>query len=92
MPLLKRDSTEAPHPLLFWRLGEQYAVRHHDLKLVHTDGRTELFDLATDPYETADLAQARPEDRSLLQQRYDAWNRQLRKPLFQPKPDKKPNQ
>jgi arylsulfatase A-like enzyme len=84
-----------PHESLFWRFGEQMAVRHGDLKLVRYDtnaeaqsGRTEpvspvrLYDLAADIGETKDLAAEQPEKVKELQAIWDAWNAENRDPLW----------
>lgn len=54
---------QKPHDTLFWRAGDYRTVRHHDWKLavVPQIGRTWLFDLASDPGETTDLADQHPE-------------------------------
>jgi uncharacterized sulfatase len=54
---------EQPHDTLFWRAGEYRSIRHHDWKLVYDPqmGNTFLFDLATDPGESTDVAEQNPE-------------------------------
>ncbi len=56
----------APDRILYWRLTTKIAVRKGDWKLLHkgTDpdkGTDELYNIAEDPYETTDLAAARPD-------------------------------
>lgn len=52
----------APHEILFWRRGVAAAARKGDWKLIRSRGNpTLLFDLASDPSETADLSMERPE-------------------------------
>lgn len=57
------DHPETTARTLYWRTNSGAAVRDGDWKLiVSKDGkRAELFDLAADPHETENLAEARPE-------------------------------
>lgn len=56
-------TTEKPHDTLFWRAGDYRTVRHHDWKLAVDPlmGNTFLFDLATDPGESTNVAAQNPE-------------------------------
>lgn len=50
--------------IIYWRSGNQIAVRKGNWKLVHlgkvaTEGKDEVYNIAEDPYEQHDLAQAR---------------------------------
>ena len=51
------------------------AIRSGDYRLVHfyEDGRSELYDLRTDPGESTDLAPAEPQRTLALKARLDAW-------------------
>ncbi|MEY4181040.1 MAG: Arylsulfatase [Planctomycetota bacterium] len=76
-PFLTGANKSRPHETLFWRFGEQWAIRHGDLKLVMSrggSGKPELYDLAADFAETKDLAAARPEDAKKLQAMWDKWS------------------
>ena len=57
-PLITGAVTKPEARSLYWKTREAYAVRMGDWKLlVNQDGKeTQLFDLATDPYETRNLA------------------------------------
>ena len=37
LPYLHRQEASAPHETLYWRFGEQMAIRHGDWKLVRYD-------------------------------------------------------
>ncbi|MGI9324311.1 MAG: sulfatase-like hydrolase/transferase, partial [Pseudomonadales bacterium] len=52
-----------PHATLFWRAGEYRTVRHHDWKLAIDPLANQkfLFNLASDPGETTNLADQNPE-------------------------------
>jgi arylsulfatase A-like enzyme len=53
MPYLTKQNAAAPHQTLYWRLGEQMAVRHGDWKLVRydttVDGDTTAANARTHP-------------------------------------------
>ncbi len=96
LPYLKGERSGAPHDALYWRMGQQMAVRIGDYKLVRYDrnadtrsGRAEpvtaarLYNLAKDVGETNDLAATEADKAKELQARWDAWNATLAKPLWQ---------
>ncbi|MEN9362075.1 MAG: Arylsulfatase precursor [Verrucomicrobiota bacterium] len=80
LPFLKGENPARPHRNLFWRFSNVQAVRDLDLMLIKTfeeDGKVHavtLFDLASDPGQTRDLATARPEDRARLEKLLEEWN------------------
>lgn len=79
MPFLTGANTSRPHQTLYWRFSPQWAVRHGDMKLVHSLGGTdkpELYDLSKDPGESKDLAMEMPDQVKELQALYDAWDAQ----------------
>ena len=72
LPYLDGKNAGAPHDALYWRFGEQMAIRKGDWKLVRADLATDkqfgdiakkpmLFNLADDIGEKNDLADAQPE-------------------------------
>ena len=96
LPFLTGEKTGAPHDALYWRFGQQMAIRLGDYKLVrydtNADTRTgkggqpvssaKLYNLANDIGETKDLAAAQPEKVRELQARWEAWNATLVRPLW----------
>jgi arylsulfatase A-like enzyme len=83
LPHFVGENTPRPHQTLYWRFGEQWAVRHGDLKLVVArggSGQPELYDLASDIGEQKNLAATRPEDVKELQALYDAWDAEQAEP------------
>lgn len=75
LPYLKGDKQGPVHEALFWRFGQQRAVRCGDLKLVQAvDGKLQLFDLKKDIGEGHDLSTERPDDVGRLEKLYAAWN------------------
>jgi arylsulfatase A-like enzyme len=89
LPFLTGEKSGAPHDALYWRFGEQTAIRTGDFKLVRYDmnvetrtgagrqGVTEakLYNLREDINETKDLAAAQPEKVKELQAKWDEWNK-----------------
>ncbi|MGE3822005.1 MAG: sulfatase-like hydrolase/transferase [Isosphaeraceae bacterium] len=79
LPYLTGAKSGRPHETLYWRFGQQWAIRHGDLKLVvarQGGGMPELYDLASDVSEAENLALKRPEAVRELQGLWDAWNAQ----------------
>jgi arylsulfatase A-like enzyme len=84
-----------PHETLYWRFGNQWAIRHADWKLVvgNEQGNParpgkapSLFDLASDISETRDLAADQPEKVKELKELYDEWNAEQEEPRWRPNP------
>ena len=90
LPFLTEVDSRPPHDALFWRFGEQMAVRRGDWKLVRgRDGApataqrapkltaARLFNLAEDVREEHDLAAREPDRVASLQAAWDRWNADL---------------
>lgn len=86
LPHLKGEAKAAPHETLYWRFGEQMAIRHGNMKLVKGVGvdQPQLFDLAADMSESKDLSASKPDVVKDLTMRYEAWNRTLEQPRWIP--------
>jgi arylsulfatase A-like enzyme len=96
LPFLSGKKKAAPHDALYWRFGEQMAIRVGDYKLVRYDANVDtrtgkrgqpvvgpkLYNLANDIGETKDLFAAMPEKAKELQSKWDKWNSTLSKPLW----------
>jgi arylsulfatase A-like enzyme len=97
LPYLSGTKKTAPHDALFWRFGDQMAIRQGDWKLVRYDtnadsnaGRSnkqpissaKLYNLATDVHEDKDLAAEMPDKVKELQSLWDEWNKANVKPLW----------
>jgi arylsulfatase A-like enzyme len=75
MPYLTGKSPGAPHEILCWRFGSQWAIRKGDWKLLAMGtGQPELYNLAADIGESKNLAASNPAKVKELQAAYDAWN------------------
>jgi len=100
LPYLKEGNTENPHQALFWRFGQQIAVRSGDWKLVKgAAGRgiqggpadrpasteeAQLYNLAEDIGETTDLSAKNPEKVKELAALWNGWNSELVAPKWLP--------
>jgi arylsulfatase A-like enzyme len=93
LPFLQGKNADPPHDALYWRFGEQMAIRRGDWKLVRPDLATNagfgkiarepmLFNLARDSGEKTDLAAKHPEKVKDLQARWQKWNAGLVKPAW----------
>jgi arylsulfatase A-like enzyme len=81
-----------PHEHLFWRFGEQKAIRSGDWKLVRANGISDpiLINLVDDGGETTDRSAVNPDKRRELESAWREWNGQLTAPLW--KKQAKPGQ
>jgi arylsulfatase A-like enzyme len=94
LPFLDGKNTAAPHDALYWRFGEQMAIRMGDWKLVKPDLAVDkqfgniakeplLFNLTDDVSEKNDQAAARPEKVKELAAVWQKWNAELVAPAWQ---------
>lgn len=88
LPFLRGENTGAPHDALYWRFGQQMAIRAGDFKLVRYDSNADtltgvrnqpvsaakLYNVAVDIGEARDLAVEMPDKVKALQARWDVWN------------------
>lgn len=93
LPYLTSAKAGLPHETLYWRFGDQNAIRHGDWKLVQYDqnadsspakGVTEprLYHLRDDIGESKNLAEANPEKVRELKSLWQSWNKELVEPLW----------
>jgi arylsulfatase A-like enzyme len=83
LPYLTDENTQPPHDALFWRYGEQMAVRKGQWKLIKVAGKpVELYDLASDIGEVHNLAKQTPKMVEQLQAALRQWDAQLAKPRW----------
>jgi len=89
LPFLSGEKSGAPHDALYWRFGEQTAIRAGDFKLVRYDVNADtltgagnqgataprLYNLASDIHEDKDLAAEMPDKVKELQSKWDAWDK-----------------
>ena len=90
MPHIAGQTKSPAHETLYWRFGEQWAIRKGDWKLVAAradQNAPRLINLASDIGETTDLSAQQPEKLKELTADYQAWNKEQAEPLWkQPAP------
>jgi len=86
LPHLAGEKSTLPHEILFWRSGQNHAVRKGNFKLVTMGGETGLFDLSPDIGESRDLSSEQPEVLKKLQIAFDEWDSQMIEPLWTRQP------
>jgi len=82
LPYLTGEKNTPPHDSLFWRMGQNHAVRKGNFKLVKNNKETGLFDLSSDIGESTDLSQERPDVLKEMQKTFEQWNSQMIEPLW----------
>jgi arylsulfatase A-like enzyme len=92
LPYLNNKKTEEPHSTLYWRFGDQMAIRQGDWKLVRYDPVADgmkgtvtdakLYNLASDIGESKDLIKSEPQRAKELQAAWDEWNQLNVAPLW----------
>ncbi len=83
IPYLTGPSKNPPHDRLFWRFGQQWAIRMGEWKLEGlAPGAPELFHLAKDISEKDNVASSQPDRVKELRAAYDVWNSQLARPRW----------
>ena len=83
LPLLRGEDEALGHDRLVWRNGKSWALRDGSWKLVRYDGEQPfLFDLATDPTESKNLAPTMGDRAAELERRYQAWESDMVAPSW----------
>lgn len=91
LPYLTGKNESRPHETLYWRFGEQWAIRHGDWKLVAGRGGAptgELFNLTEDLAESKNLADKDPAKARELKAIWDQWNSEQAPPSSGPETPK----
>ena len=102
LPHLNGEKSSVPHDALYWRFGQQIALRMGDWKIVKapgggieqggragkatTDG-AQLYNVTMDIGEKNNLADKEPEKLKQLTAAWDKWNADLMDPHWGPKGD-----
>jgi arylsulfatase A-like enzyme len=89
LPYLTGKNQGKPHETLYWRFGEQWAIRHGDHKLVVGrlgSGSPELYDLSKDISESTDLVSNQPDKAKELDTLWKRWNAEQAPPSFPNQP------
>jgi len=83
LPFLQGKAAGKPHETLFWRFGQQMAIRQGDWKLVKYDATpAKLYNLSEDIGEANDQTDKQAEKVKELEKTWQTWNAQLAKPLW----------
>jgi arylsulfatase A-like enzyme len=83
MPHLSDSTKLLGQRSLFWRYGQNLAMRKGQWKVVKQRSNDfQLFDLASDPAETNDLSALRPDMKKQLLAELEATNREMAAPLW----------
>jgi len=82
MPVLTGKTAEMAERPLFWRVGEQNAVRSGDWKLIRNGKEWQLYDLAHDISESTNLATKEPSRVRQLLALWEQWNGEQIEPLW----------
>jgi len=84
LPYLAEGRKEAPHPALYWRMGEQLAIRSGRWKLVRLKAGEpfRLYDLEQDLKEGRDLSETEAPRVRELKDRLTAWTAELAPPRW----------
>ena len=85
IPYLKGEKNDLPHQQLFWRhgAGQNHAMREGNWKMVRAKNKpAELYDLGNDIAESKDLANEKPDVAKRMNAVLDAWDRELKAPVF----------
>jgi arylsulfatase B len=83
MPHLSDNTKPVGQRSLFWRYGQNLAMRKGQWKVVKQRSNDfQLFDLASDPAETNDLSALRPDMKKQLLAELEATNREMAAPLW----------
>lgn len=85
LPLLEGKTSKLSREVLYWRFGPQWAVRRGDWKLMKrgVDPKPMLYNLASDPGESKDRADAEPARVKELLALHDNWNARMRPPRWE---------
>ena len=86
MPLLTGQTNTRPERPLYWRVGNQAALREGDWKILRPAGKTvqpwQLYNLTIDISESHDLAGKEPQRLAALQAKWEALNREMVAPRW----------
>ncbi|MBA2114212.1 sulfatase-like hydrolase/transferase [Bremerella alba] len=85
IPFLTGETNSLLHQTLYWKSGQNWAVREGDLKLIVAkggSGKPELYDLHKDPEEQVNIAAQHPEDVVKLKSKYTEWKKDFPTPTW----------
>jgi len=81
IPYLKDENKANPHEYLYWRFGQQGAIRHENWKYLYlSNGKEYLFDVESQAHETQNLIGENPEIANKLKAELSQWASELKRP------------
>lgn len=81
IPYLKREIDETPHEYLYWRFGNQAAIRYKNWKYLWlSDGTEYLFDVESAEHENKNKIHSNPKLATQLRKALEEWAADLKKP------------
>ena len=84
-PWLAGQRTDSPSETLFWRNGQNKAIRKGKWKMVEVPGHVWLFDLEADIGERNNLAEEQADVVRQLQREFRQWEATIKQPAWPPK-------
>jgi arylsulfatase A-like enzyme len=84
-PWLTDQRTDSPSETLFWRNGQNKAIRKGKWKMVEVPNHVWLFDLEEDIGERNNLAEQHPDVVRQLQREFRDWEATIKEPAWPPK-------
>ncbi len=84
LPYARGEASSWPHSQLFWRTDGYLTLRQGDWKLQVTalPRKDRLYDLATDPFERRNLAEAEPQRVASMKSALQAFDREQAAPIW----------
>ncbi|MDG2224271.1 MAG: sulfatase [Rubripirellula sp.] len=90
-PWFAGTRTDSPHESLYWRNGDNKAMRHGKWKMIEVPNHVWLFDLESDIGERHNVAEQHADRVLEMQQEFRDWESTLKDPAWPAKPNR-PNQ
>ncbi len=84
IPYLNNEKQGPPHDVFYWKADHIEAMRKGNWKFLLStrDKWMELYNLSEDKYEHYDLSNVNPDTLKVLQEKFDAWQKELKPPLW----------
>ncbi|MDF1842797.1 MAG: sulfatase [Rubripirellula sp.] len=87
-PWLSGQRTDSPHQSLYWRNGDNSAMRKGNWKMIEVPNHVWLFDLDSDLGEQNNVAEQHLDRVHEMQQEFRVWESTLKDPAWPPKPNR----
>ncbi|MBI2689174.1 MAG: sulfatase-like hydrolase/transferase [Acidobacteria bacterium] len=84
LPFIAGKNKGRPHERLYWRFGQQWAIREGDWKLMSMGGPPALYNLKDDIGEARDLSNVETARVEKMGNEWETWNKRNMPPLWIP--------